>query len=417
MTDAVLIPLGIHNIQTGAEAVLPEGFLLGHAQDEAAGTGCTVVICEQGAVAGVAVRGAAPATRETDLLDPRNTVERINAVVLSGGSAFGLDAAGGAMRWLAERKAGLAVGEAVVPIVCGACIFDLSVGDGSVRPDASFGYAACKSARDTVGEVTRSTGDETVHRSISAADDTKPAETAVGNVGACTGASIGKLLGGGFAMKGGLGIASIRFGELTVTALVVVNALGNVFDRATGQTLAGTRDPRMKSSILDPFEALSLMLAADGTGDGGDAVAAREASGAVAAREASGVVAARGANTTIGCVLTNGALTKAQATRVADRAHDGYARAIEPVHTSFDGDVIFALSTATATSPDAQTEEAKEAAALASALPDLIGALGAAVTEAAILDAIRSAKTAYGLPSAHELTEKHNQAQGGAQRA
>jgi L-aminopeptidase/D-esterase-like protein len=362
MTDATPAPLSTQNIQTGPGAALPEGFLLGHAQDEGAGTGCTAIICEQGAVAGVSVRGAAPATRETDLLDPRNTVERAHAVVLSGGSAFGLDAAGGVMSWLAGRGVGLPVGDAVVPIVCGASIFDLSVGDGSVRPDAAFGLAACEDAIRAEGAVLRT-----------------------GNVGAGTGASVGKLLDTGFAMKGGFGAASIGLGGITVTALVAVNAFGNVFDRATGKLLAGARDPQAHGSILDTWHAFSLMLAAGERTVHGAAGAAEPAPTPVP-----------GANTTIGCVLTNGALTKAQAARVADMAHDGLARAIEPVHTGFDGDAVFALSTAAVP-----------------ASPNLIGALGAAVTEAAILNAIQSATAAYGLPSARDLTDNHAWKDGG----
>jgi L-aminopeptidase/D-esterase-like protein len=326
------------SIQTGSKTVLPEGFLLGHTQNALAATGCTAIICKEGAVAGVAVRGAAPATRETDLLDPRNTVERINAVFLSGGSAFGLDIAAGIMRWLAERDVGFRVGAATVPIVCGACIFDLGVGDNNGTPGLEDGYAACENAGTAV---------------------------TTGNVGAGTGASVGKLLGDNYAMKGGFGAASVRLGELIVTAFVTVNALGNVFDRGAGQTLAGTRDPQAQGSILDPYQAFSLIL------------------GAGASAEAP----THGENTTIGCVLTNGILTKAQATRVADMAHDGFARAIEPAHTGFDGDAMFALSTATIPTS-----------------PDLLGALGALVTEAAIHDAIRSATTAYGLPSAKDLT-------------
>ncbi|MDR0346795.1 MAG: P1 family peptidase [Coriobacteriales bacterium] len=364
-------------LQAGAQAPLPEGFLLGHAQNADAGTGCTVVLCEQGAVAGVAVRGAAPATRETDLLNPCNTVEKIHATILSGGSAFGLDAAGGVMRWLAERGIGLNVGAAVVPIVCGACIFDLGVGDGSVRPDAALGYAACEAAA-TNAPTPRS-----------------------GNVGVGTGASVGKLLGEASAMKCGFGIAGIRLGELIVTALVAVNALGNVFDRTSGQTLAGARDPRTKSTILNPYEALSLMSAMAGAAEGGMAGAGGSGNGAAGepssaasasplntptANTGASTAPTAGANTTIGCILTNGMLTKAQATRVADMAHDGFARAIEPVHTGFDGDTIFALSTAVLPTS-----------------PDLLGALAAFVMEAAIHDAARSATSAFGLPSARDL--------------
>ncbi|MDR2106206.1 MAG: P1 family peptidase [Coriobacteriales bacterium] len=350
--------LSTQNIQTGSDAILPEGFLLGHAQDESAGTGCTAIICEQGGIAGVSVRGAAPATRETDLLDPCNVVERAHAVVLSGGSAFGLDAANGVMRWLEQRGVGFPVNDAVVPIVCSACIFDLNIGDGSVRPDAAFGLAACEDAMRTGGRVLRT-----------------------GNVGVGAGASVGKLLDIGFAMKGGFGAASIQLGEIRVAALVAVNAFGNVLDRTTGELLAGVRDPQAGTSILDSWHAFSLMLAAT----------EQTTSGAETAHVPGfAATPVPGANTTIGCVLTNATLTKAHATRVADMAHDGLARAIDPVHTSFDGDALFALSTAKLAAP-----------------PDLIGALGAAVTEAAILNAIRSATSAHGLPSAQDLT-KHD---------
>jgi L-aminopeptidase/D-esterase-like protein len=361
-------------ILTGTQAAIPAGFLLGHAQDATAGTGCTAIICEQGAVGGVAVRGAAPATRETDLLDPRNTVERVNAVVLSGGSAFGLDAAGGVMRWLAERGVGFSTGGFTVPIVCGACLFDLSVGDGKTRPDAAFGYSACENA---TGLVT------------------------VGNVGAGTGASVGKLLGERFAMKSGLGAASVTLGELVVTALVAVNALGNVCDPETGRPLAGVRDPQAPGSILDPTQALLMAFAAGGDENTEAPPAATATDTPPAATTPSAPPTANGdtpnptppatgacANTTIGCVLTNGVLTKAQAAHVADMTHDGYARAIEPVHTDFDGDAVFVLSTATV--PGSSS---------------LIGMLAASVMEAAIGDAARSATAAYGLPSARDLTK------------
>jgi L-aminopeptidase/D-esterase-like protein len=330
-------------VQTGSKVVLPDGFLVGHAQNGIAGTGCTVILCEQGAIGGVSVRGAAPATRETDLLDPRNTVERVNGVVLSGGSVFGLDAASGVTRWLSERKVGFSVAETVVPIVCGACIFDLSVGDGSVRPDAAFGYAACEAAATTV---------------------------ATGNVGAGTGASVGKLLGERLSMKGGFGAASIRLGELSIVALVVVNALGTVYDRITNTPLAGTRDPQTGAVILDPSRAFLMMLEMNASAD----------------------LRAPSANTTIGCLLTNGTLNKAQMAHVADCVHDGYARAIDPAHTGFDGDAVFALTTATV-----QTS------------PDLVGVLGAATMEVAIHNAVLSATTAYGLPSARDLKGNNEQ--------
>jgi L-aminopeptidase/D-esterase-like protein len=374
MTD---ISTGSPLIRTGFDAVLPAGFLLGHAQDEPAGTGCTAIICTAGAVGGVSVRGAAPATRETDLLDPRNSVERVNAVVLSGGSAFGLDAAGGAMRWLAERKVGFNAGTALVPIVCSACIFDLDVGDGSVYPNAALGYAACEAA-DTAA---RTEVDKAARKASTA--DAAPASgaVAVGNVGVGTGASVGKLLGGAYAMKGGFGTASAQLGELVVTAVVAVNALGTVYDRSAGQALAGTRDPRKPHTILNPYQAFSLAMAGD------DATTASGGGAAAAADNDEIAPLAPRANTTIGCVLTNGVLTKAQAARVADRAHDGLARVIEPVHTSFDGDTLFALSTAE----------------LPNVAPDLLGTLATSAMEAAVVCAIRSAQGAYNLPAAQDL--------------
>jgi L-aminopeptidase/D-esterase-like protein len=316
--------------------MLPEGILVGHAQDPVAGTGCSAIICKAGAVGAVSVRGAAPATVETDLLAPVNTVDRVNAVVLSGGSAFGLAAADGVRRWLLEHESGLPVLGSLVPIVCGASIFDLNVGDGQVFPDADMGYAACCNAAKSGG-------------------------LASGNVGAGTGASVGKFFGSQSAMKAGLGMASIRIEKLTVTALAVVNAVGNVCDRRRGLCLAGVRHPDGRTGILDPYMALGMML------DGGQGL--------------------MGANTTIGCIITNGSISKTQAARIADAAHDGLARAIEPAHTGFDGDAVFALSTATIP-----------------ASPELLGALAALVMEEAIHDAALSAKTAYGLPSAADLS-------------
>ena len=332
---SLILPESI-DLQFGNETVLPKGFSVGHAQDVAAATGCTAIIHENGAVGAVSVRGAAPATIETDLLEPRNTVERINAVLLSGGSAFGLEAASGVMRWLSEHKAGFEVSGSIVPIVCGASIFDLTLGEGEVFPDKDMGYAACESA--TTRMLT-------------------------GNVGAGTGASVGKMFGEAFSMKSGLGCASTCFGELVVAALAVVNAVGNVYDRTSGKAIAGVRDPENPSSILDPYQAFLIM---DSVMDKAPTIPE---------------------NTTISCVLTNGTLTKAQATHVADMAHDGYARAIEPVHTGFDGDTVFVL-----------------ASGMFPCSSDLIGILAARVIEAAIHVAATSAKAAYGLPSAFELS-------------
>ena len=325
------------DIKYGREAVLPDGFIVGHAQDEQAATGCTVIIHESGAVGAVSVRGAAPATIETDLLDPRNTVQKIHAVLLSGGSAFGLEAASGVREWLLKRGVGFEVSDVRVPLVCGASIFDLGVGSSETFPNKTMGYDACEAACTVV--------------------DT-------GNVGSGTGASVGKLLGDQLSMKSGFGCASISFQGLIVTALVSLNAVGNIFDRFCGKMIAGVIDPQSGSSIIDAYQALILMASATGQAPPFPS------------------------NTTIGCVITNGSLTKAQATHIADMTHDGYARAIEPVHTGFDGDTVFVLSSDSCPCS-----------------PDLIGTLAARVMEAAIHDAVRSVKGAYGLPSAFDLSE------------
>ena len=272
------------------------GLAVGHFTETRRPTGCTVVLCEAGAVCGVDVRGAAPGTRETDLLRPDNLVEQVHAVLLAGGSAFGLDAAGGVMRWLDERGHGLEVGPARVPIVPAAVLFDLWLGDATIRPDAAAGHAAC------------------------AAASRAPVEQ--GCVGAGTGASVGKLFGIGRAMKGGIGSASLSAGGVTVAALVAVNAVGDVIDPSNGRVVAGTR---------------------------GDDGAPRSAAAAMARGElpARGAGPIAGAATTIGVIATDAILTKAQAAKLATMAHDGLARCINPVHTMSDGDTLFALASGT----------------------------------------------------------------------
>ena len=270
------------------------GLEVGQFTDPRRPTGCSVVIARTGAVGGVDVRGAAPGTRETDLLDPANLVGVVHAVLLTGGSAWGLDAAGGVMRWLEEEGVGLYVGSApgqVVPIVPAAVLFDLHVGDARIRPDAAAGYAACQAAGD---------------------------EIAQGNAGAGAGATVGKLFGMPYAMKGGIGTASVTVDGVTVGALIAVNALGDVVDPATGQPIAGARTE-------------------DGQQLRGSVVAA------LAGDKPLALLA--GANTTIGVVATEAPLTKAQCQRLAGAGHDGLARAIRPVHTMSDGDTLFALST------------------------------------------------------------------------
>jgi L-aminopeptidase/D-esterase-like protein len=267
------------------------GLKVGHFTDARRPTGCTVVLCEAGAVAGVDVRGAAPGTRETDLLNPLNSVEKVHAVLLTGGSAFGLDAASGVMMWLEERGHGLSVGPARIPIAPAAVLFDLWLGDAKIRPDAAAGYAAAN-----------------------AANSSPPAQ---GNVGAGAGACIGKLFGPDKAMKGGIGSASLTVGAVTVGALVAVNAAGDVVHPTTGQVLAGAR------------------------GEDGQPLNAAQA--IAAGRAPAGLM--NGMSTTIGVIATDAKLSKAQCCKLAGMAHNGLARTISPVHTPLDGDTLFALST------------------------------------------------------------------------
>ena len=315
------------------------GIEVGHAQDEEALTGCTVILCRKGAVAGVDVRGGAPGTRETDLLNPINLVEKVHAIVLAGGSAFGLDAASGVMHYLEEKKIGFNTGAARVPIVPSAILFDLNLGRADVRPDSAMGALAAASAVSD-----------------------PPAE---GNVGAGTGASVGKMFGMTLAMKSGLGTASMDIGGgVIVGAIVAVNAFGDVIDPKTGEIIAGLRSGKvgpLRIGKKDSFaDTLAMMKTPIGRGVLG--------------------LASRG-NTVIGAVATNAKLTKAQATKVAQMAQDGIARTIRPAHTMLDGDVIFALSTGT-----------KKADV------SIIGAFAAEVMAQAIIRAVKMAKTAGGLP-------------------
>jgi L-aminopeptidase/D-esterase-like protein len=269
------------------------GIKVGHYTDKESATGCTVILCETGAVAGADVRGSAPGTRETDLLRPTNLVEKVHAILLSGGSAFGLNAAGGVMRYLEERGFGYETLVARVPIVPAAIIFDLSIGKPNVRPGIEEGYKACLAASNK--------------------------EVAEGCVGAGTGATVGKALGIERATKSGLGTASCKIsGDIIVAALVVVNAVGDVIDRKTGKTLAGPRNQE-NNGFLNTVELLT----------GGTYNYRRNS---------------LSSNTTLGVVATNASLTKEQVNKLAQMAQDGIARAINPSHTMHDGDIIFALS-------------------------------------------------------------------------
>jgi L-aminopeptidase/D-esterase-like protein len=314
------------------------GLAVGHFMLRERPTGCTVVLTGTGgAVAGVDVRGAAPGTRETDLLDPVNTVERVHAIVLTGGSAFGLDTAAGVMRFLEERNIGFETRAGRVPIVPAAVLYDLGIGDARIRPTADCGYRAASAA--TSGPVTE------------------------GDVGAGAGATVGKLAGG-LSMKAGIGSAAITLPDgLIVSALVAVNAVGDIVNPATGQVIAGVR-----------------------TEDGRALADARSLLRRGRARPRP----APGENTTLGIVATNARLTKTQATRVAQMAHDGFARAISPAHTTGDGDVIFALATGT---------HSVEAADLTT-----IGALAAEVIADAIVRAATQSAGLPNLPSARTLS-------------
>lgn len=314
------------------------GVEVGQAQDEEALTGCTVLLCRRGAVGGVDVRGSAPGTRETDLLNPVNLVEKVHAVVLAGGSAFGLDAASGVMRYLEEHGIGFDTGAGRVPIVPAAILFDLNIGRGDIRPDAEMGYRAAASASSGA-----------------------PAE---GNFGAGTGASVGKIFGPKSAMKTGIGTASMEVGGLIIGAIVAVNALGDVVDPHTGQILAGARSTR-----LGPIQL----------GQAGYFGNTLEIMKTFVGRTVLGFAAR--ANTVIGVVATNAKLSKAEATKVAQMAQDGVARTIRPAHTMLDGDTIFALATG----------EKK-------ADPSTVGAFAAEVMAQAIVRGAQKAAPAGGLP-------------------
>lgn len=311
---------------------------VGHFTDARRPTGCTVILFDKAAVTGVDVRGAAPGTRETDLLQPTNTVQQVNAILLSGGSAFGLDAATGVMRYLDEHGIGLHVGPVVVPIVPAAILYDLNIGDSKIRPNADSGYAACQAASST--------------------------HIAEGNVGAGAGATVGKLFGVECAMKSGLGTASVQIGEtgITVAAMVAVNAAGDVFDSNTGRILAGARKPNGGGFL----NSMSQLLA--GTSN----------------------ALSSGAHTTIGIIATNATLTKTEATKVAQMAHDGLARTINPVHTTVDGDTIFAAATcSSATKVDLTT----------------LGAVAANVMARAVNRAVITATGIPGYPAHQDLAK------------
>lgn len=309
-----------------------KGIKVGHADSRDGMTGCTVIICEDGATAGVDVRGSAPGTRETDLLKAEKMVDKVHAIVLSGGSAFGLEAASGAMKYLEEKGIGFDVGITKVPIVASAVIFDLTIGDYRIRPDIRMGYEACKNASSD--------------------------ENRQGNIGCGMGATVGKILGPNNAMKSGLGSATVRVGELIVSAIVAVNSFGDIYDFNSARQIAGVYDYE-NNKLLNSIEIMKNMNKDIGFNL---------------------------TNTTIGVVATNGMLTKAEANKVSEMAHNGFARTINPIHTMVDGDTIFTMA----------TNKVK-------ADINLIGTMAAEAVAKAVLNGVYFAESANGLKALRDI--------------
>ena len=309
-----------------------QGLKVGHSQSKKGITGCTVVMCTNGATGGVDVRGGAPGTRETDLFCAENMIDRVHAIVLSGGSAFGLDASTGVMKYLEEQGVGFDVGVTTVPIVASAVIFDLAIGDPKIRPDLEMGYIAAKSASQS--------------------------ERAQGNIGCGMGATVGKIMGPKSGMKSGLGSASINFGDLVVSAIVSVNSFGDIYNYKTGEQIAGVYDYENKK-LLNTIEIM--------TNNKVDLGFSME-------------------NTTIGIIGTNAILTKAEANKVSQMAHNGFARSINPVHSMMDGDTIFTMA----------TNEVKSDV-------NIIGTIAAEVMSRAITNAVIHAKSMDGLYSYSDI--------------
>ncbi|MDY5020864.1 MAG: P1 family peptidase [Blautia sp.] len=306
---------------------------IGNAENKEAGTGCTVIICENGAPTGLDVRGGGPASRESELLKPVAAAQSIHAVLLSGGSAFGLDAAGGVMEYLEEKNIGFDVGITKVPLVCQSCLFDLGVGDFRIRPDKKMGYEACVNA--------------------------EKGNYKDGNVGAGTGATVGKIHGAEGCMKSGIGSYAVQIGELKVGAIVAVNALGDIYDWKNGKKVAGLLAKDRKTLLNTEAEFYKSYDVAENKFV---------------------------ENTTIGIVITNAKFNKTQLCKIASMTQNGYARSIRPVHTTADGDSIYAMSVG-----ELDADQ------------DVVGTLAAQVMAEAILRAVMSAEPAYGLVAAKEI--------------
>ncbi|MDR7870933.1 MAG: P1 family peptidase [Tissierellaceae bacterium] len=309
-----------------------EGIKVGHSQSQEGLTGCTVVICEEGATGGVDVRGSAPGTRETDLFKAEKMVDKVHGIVLAGGSAFGLDASSGVMKYLEEQGVGFDVGVTKVPIVASAVIFDLNIGDYKIRPDFNMGYDAAKNA--------------------------KSSEHRQGCIGCGMGATVGKILGPKSAMKSGLGSATIQLGELKVSAIVAVNSFGDVFDYKSGEQIAGVYDYE-KGEMLNTLDILKGQFNPSNLSL---------------------------KNTTIGIIATNAILNKAEGNKIAQMAHNGFAKSINPIHTMFDGDTIFTMATNKVASDIS-----------------LVGTIAAEVMSRAITNAVVNSKGFDGLISYNDL--------------
>lgn len=311
-----------------------KGIKVGQVEDKEGLTGCTVIICEDGGVCGVDVRGSAPGTRETDLLDPINMVQKVHAIVLSGGSAFGLESTCGVSRYLEEKGIGFDVGVAKVPIVTGAVLFDLGVGDPKCRPNIEMGYKACQIANNI--------------------------ELKQGNYGAGCGATVGKIRGSEFCTKGGIGSYSIKLDNgLVVSAIIAVNAFGDVYEN--GQVIAGVLNDD-KTDFLNTYDLIKK-----GVNKGGFNID----------------------NTTIGAVVTNAKLSKAECKKISQMAHNGFAKSIFPIHTPHDGDTIFTLATG-----EVETDIT------------LLGSIASEVVEKSVINAIKNASKTNNILSYNEINLK-----------
>lgn len=332
----MLLPAEARTPVAGVEIPITdiESLMIGQAENKEAGTGCTVLICRDGMRAGLDVRGGGPVSRESQLLNPLTSAQFLHAVVLSGGSAYGLGAANGVMSYLEEQGIGYDTGVALVPLVAQSDIFDLSVGDARIRPDADMGYEAAKSAFEGP-------------------------DYQDGNYGAGCGASVGKIAGMDYAMKTGIGSYAVQVGDLKIGAITVLNALGDIYDWKTGEQVAGflTEDKTGLRSTMEYMSASTESKENKFTG-----------------------------NTTLAVVVTNADFSKSQLCKIAGMAHNGLARSINPVHTSADGDSIYAVSVGNV---DADQ--------------DLVGSLAAEVVSEAVLRSVYRAESAYGLPAAADL--------------